>query len=49
MFAGLDFSMNAISYTCTPVNETTSVTIRSGIDDDLFASDNPDKTTKEWE
>ena len=49
MLAGLHFSSNAICNTCVPSTSITSITLQSGIYDDLFCSDNPDKSTKDWD
>ena len=49
MLAGLHFSSNSICNTCVPIDSITSVTLQSGIYDDIFCSDNPDKNTKDWD
>lgn len=49
MLAGLHFSSNAICNTCVPNTNITSITLQSGIYDDIFCSDNPDKDTKDWD
>ena len=49
MFSGLHFTSNAICNTCITSTSVTDITLRSGIYDDLFCSDNPDKDTKDWD
>ena len=49
MFSGLHFTSNAICNTCVTSTSVTDITLRSGIYDDLFCSDNPDKNTKDWD
>ena len=49
MFAGLHFSSNSICNTCIPNTNVTSITLQSGIYNDIFCSDNPDKDTKDWD
>ena len=49
MLAGLHFSSNAICNTCVPNTSITNITLQSGIYDDIFCSDNPDKSTKDWD
>lgn len=49
MLAGLHFSSNAICNTCVPNTSITNISLQSGIYDDIFCSDNPDKNTKDWD
>lgn len=49
MFSGLHFSSNAICNTCVANKNVTSITLQSGIYNDIFCSDNPNKTSKDWD